>query len=153
MNQTLLYLKSIVDMRQGKSVNSRDYVVLYPDNYPAWANDFLKRSYVYGQAGKYLRFFDFSRDSMVLDRKTKIKAYLSPEQSPEPQEQREICYENVEGGADLLVDLLTSISKDSEKNITAHSGYKTREREGRFLHIWEIIHETHSQVSSSLNLL
>jgi len=89
---------------------------------------------------------------MFSDRKFRYKWTNSSEQGAEIEDNREISYNTVDGAAELLVDMLTCVSKDSELKIKAHSAYKMCEREGKFLHIWEIIHETHVQVRASLIL-
>ena len=110
-------------------------MILYPDNYQQWAESVKKRSYQHGEAGKLIREFNISMDS-YLNGKVEEENYLL-----------------INGGAALMTDLLTSISRDSEIKLKTNPGYKRIETEGKFMHLWELIQVTHVQRKSSLVLM
>jgi len=117
------------------SILGREIVILYPDNYQQWAESVKKRSYQHGEAGKLIREFNISIDS-YLNGKVEEENYLL-----------------TNGGAALMTDLLTSISRDSEIKLKTNPGYKRIETEGKFMHLWELIQVTHVQRKSSLVLM
>ena len=74
----------------------RNVIMLNDSNYWEWADSVKFRSYGYGQGGLYLRMFKVGRDTNIGAKK-------------EPVENK--GYLDCEGAPNIMVDILSSISK------------------------------------------
>ena len=136
--------------RSSVSIQNREIVILYPDNYSAWAESIKKRSYQFYDAGRLIREFDITTRTYLYDRKySRSNVQDNRPSNTEIEED----YLTINGAAGMMTDMLTSISKESELKLRANPLYRQIEISGKFLHLWELIYTTHSERRSMMVIM
>jgi len=142
---------------------SRNIVLLRPNNYLEWENAFKRRSFQHLDAGRMIREYEyngsyiylgsdpFARRNPTMNEIKALNPNISVKSEPNGFDGNDL---KTSGAPQLLTDIMTSISSESELKLSIHPQYKEALVKGKFMTIWEIILETHSpKPGSAFNCL